>query len=855
MNRKEQLLEELAKIDLMIEMESAKTNYKDYVKYTHRYDKKFKMAKFQEYICDCVDKLLNDELINPDGKPYEGICLSQPPQTGKSLCITETAPSYYLGRFPYNHAIEISYGEDLAVRFGRRNKQKVEEFGKALFGIELSKHSSSALEFELSKTNGGMISRGIGGQITGSPADFILIDDPYKNRQEADSPSFKKFVNDEWLNTIQTRASAKCKYIVVHTRWNEDDLIGTLLAQEPEKWFEISFPAIAEKDELETSGRKLGEALLPEAGKDLAWLINKRKSYEKDPTEGGIRAWNALYQQRPSSLEGNMIKREYWQRFDLTLEMQKQGFFPVKIQSWDLALKDTADPVAGQIWGKLGSNYYLLDHKGGRMDIKKSMQGIIDWDKKHPDATAKLIEDKANGPAAIRMLRNKIHGLIPVNPGTKSKAERVNVILPLFMAGNVFVPKKIEVSPGIFKHCEWAEEIIEQCAAFKPDKKVQRDDEVDACFVAGTPIATLFGDKPIEKIKIGDRVITPFGIRKVVNAWCTGEREVIQYKNLTGTPNHKVFTYENGFIPMDTLTQALNNDIMSLGGVITWRYKRLLHLMGKPTTLWEGQESIISVTKTVVLKNEKVLKDFMWRFGNFITKFQFLQGMKFITKMAILLIMTLTTWSVYLLGNTRNYINSKTRKSKTSISKESDHSQKNGTNQKKAESGTKNIGLIQLGKSNLKNTSANNAGKTLKAKENQDSVLTTAMLNGDTPTNLKLLKKIALYVEKNLNIKNVQGKIRKQTKYKLVAGRVNQNWHGETTSKVYNITVEKDHVYYAHGLLVANCSQGLNWLMWREAKPQVADRIDMLNLYGRNEKESFDFGEVTQDFIDYGVNI
>jgi phage terminase large subunit-like protein len=78
------------------------------------------------------------------------------------------------------------------------------------------------------------------------------------------------------------------------------------------------------------------------------------------------------------------------------------------------------------------------------------------------------------------MLQNKVHGLIPINPGTKSKGERVNIVLPLFAAGNVYIPDKIEVEPGVFETCQWANEIIEQCAAFKPDKKVQRDDEVDA---------------------------------------------------------------------------------------------------------------------------------------------------------------------------------------------------------------------------------------------------------------------------------------------------------------------------------------------------------------------------------------
>jgi predicted phage terminase large subunit-like protein len=478
--RLKQLYQQLAEGDMLALREKAKTRYADYVRYTHKYDKSFKTARFQEYICDCIDKLLNNELLNEDGKPYEGVTVSIPPQHGKSLCITETLPSYFLGRNPYKHVITIAYGEDLAVKFGRRNKQKIEEFGKDLFGIELSKFSSSALEFEIDKTNGGMISRGIGGAITGNPGDLILVDDPYKNRQEADSATYAEFVIDEWLNTIRTRASAKCKFIVVHTRWNEDDLIGYLLDTEPDKWFEIRFPLECEEPE-EITGRKPGDALLPEAGKDNEWLKRFKISFINDPREGGIRAWNALMQQRPTSKEGNMVKREWWKRFTLTLEMQKPGFWPVKVQSWDCSFKDTdgTDPVAGHVWAKSGANYYLIDHKGGRMDIVKTMDNINEWNSKHHDAIAKLIEDKANGPAVIRIMRDKVSGLIPIK-ATKSKAERLNAVLPLWEAGNVYIPDKIEVSPGVFVKCEWAQQIIEQFAAFRPEKKVQRDDEVDA---------------------------------------------------------------------------------------------------------------------------------------------------------------------------------------------------------------------------------------------------------------------------------------------------------------------------------------------------------------------------------------
>lgn len=478
--RLKKLYQQLAEGDRLALREKAKTRYADYVRYTHSYDRSFKMAKFQEYICDCIDKLLNNELLNKRGKPYEGVTVSIPPQHGKSTCLTETLPSYFLGRNPTKHVISVAYGEDLAVKFGRRNKQKIEEFGKDLFGIELSKYSSSALEFEIEKYNGGMISRGIGGAITGNPGDLIIIDDPYKNRQDADSANYQKYVIDEWLNTIHTRASARCKFVIVHTRWNEDDLIGYLLQTEPDKWFEIRFPAIAEEDEPEI-GRKAGEALLPEAGKDIEWLLNKKQSYENDPMEGGLRAWNALYQQRPTSKEGNMVKREWWKRFTLTLEMQKPGYWPVKVQSWDCSFKDTdgTDPVAGHIWAKSGANYFLIDHKGGRMDIVKTMENINEWHKKHPDAIAKLIEDKANGPAVIRIMRDKVGGLIPIK-ATKSKAERLNAVIPLWEAGNVYIPDKIEVAPGVYETCKWAHEVIEQYAAFRPEKKVQRDDEVDA---------------------------------------------------------------------------------------------------------------------------------------------------------------------------------------------------------------------------------------------------------------------------------------------------------------------------------------------------------------------------------------
>ena len=498
--------EELARLIFERDAMLAREKYAKYVEFVHQ--GRWIPAKFLVYICDTVDKLLRDELKNENGEPYIGLIIQLPPQHGKSCTITETLPSYFLGRNPYGKVIEISYNDEFAVKFGRRNKQKIEEFGKLLFGIELSRDSQAAAEFEIEKTRGSMISRGIGASITGNPGDLIIIDDPYKNRQDADSPAYKKFVIEEWLNTIRTRRSAKGKIILIQTRWNEDDLAGYLQDTEPENWFVISFPAIAEKYEAET-GRQPGDALFPEIGKDKKWLEKEMQSYKNDPLQGGERAWNALYQQRPTSLEGNMIKRHYWQRYRLSLQMQKGVGFNEIVQSWDCTFKDTdgTDFVAGHVWGRIGANCYLLDRIAYPMDIIKTMDNIRLMTKKWPKALIKLIEDKANGPAVIQMLRTKIPGIIPVK-ATKSKAERVNAVLPLWEAGNVFIPDEIEVSPGVWQKCLWANEVIEQCAAFRPEKKEQRDDDVDAASQALNRLMYAFVQKEETK-KVVNGFTTP----------------------------------------------------------------------------------------------------------------------------------------------------------------------------------------------------------------------------------------------------------------------------------------------------------------------------------------------------------
>ena len=199
-------LEEMERLEEEIERrELLKNNYLEYITHTHYGAYDFKSYKHVRKAAEVLEKVNQGEI--------KRLLILSPPQNLKSTYATESFPSYYLGHHPDNKVIALSYGGDLSMRFGEANRRKVAEFGKEIFGIEISKEVDKADEFELSNGVGGMISRGIMAGITGSPASLIICDDPVKNRQEADSETYRENMWDEWLNSIKTRLAARAKVI------------------------------------------------------------------------------------------------------------------------------------------------------------------------------------------------------------------------------------------------------------------------------------------------------------------------------------------------------------------------------------------------------------------------------------------------------------------------------------------------------------------------------------------------------------------------------------------------------------------------------------------------------------------
>jgi predicted phage terminase large subunit-like protein len=439
------------------------------------------LGRHLKLICDTVQAHVEGRLLNEDGEEYFALMLNTPPQHGKSQAVSETLPSWYHGKSPRNKIIELSYNDMLAERFGRRNRQKIVQYGKSLFNIELSK--STDHDYEIAEYNGTYMSRGIMSGVTGNPGDLMIIDDPLKNKEEADSTVMREKIWDEWQASLRTRFSANGKLIVIMTRWHEDDLGGRLIKALGSKRMKvINIPCEAEENDI--LGREIGDPLFPEIGKNKKWLQQTKADYENDPREGGIRVWNALYQGKPFSEEGNIFKKKHWKYYDVKdLPNIK---FEMEFQSWDMSFTDTESScrVAGQVWGNLKSNLYLLDLRAKRMDFKDSMKQVEDITERHPKAFMKLVENKANGPAIISMLNMKIGGFVPIDPkgskevqGGGSKVARAQAVAPLQEAGNVYLPCEGYNPDGTPILSKEIKDYMDEMGAFPQS---EYDDQVDA---------------------------------------------------------------------------------------------------------------------------------------------------------------------------------------------------------------------------------------------------------------------------------------------------------------------------------------------------------------------------------------
>lgn len=413
---------------------------------------------------DLIDEALVDLVNRPDGR----LIISMPPQEGKSQRISRRFPLWVLQRDPSTRVAIASYEANVARRWGRAIRDDVAAHGDRL-DLSVRTDLSAQHEWQLLGHDGGVFSVGIGGGLTGRPVDLLVIDDPIKDRVQADSLAYRDKVWDWWTDVASTRLAPGAPVVLVLTRWHEDDLAARLLAHEDgHVWRVLNIPAQAEGGE-DSLKRKAGEFMRSARGRT-------RAQWEAIKVRVGSRTWASLYQGHPSPAEGGILKRAWWQYYDEPLWVVRDDgahivtHFDDLLASWDLAFKDTdgSDYVVGQIWMRRGAQAYLLDQVRGQKDFPETCRAFEALSAKWPQALLKIVEDKANGPAVISSLRRTVPGIVPEEP-QGSKPARAAAVAPLVEAGGVFLPKP-RIAP-------WVGGFIEEAATFPNGVN---DDQVDA---------------------------------------------------------------------------------------------------------------------------------------------------------------------------------------------------------------------------------------------------------------------------------------------------------------------------------------------------------------------------------------
>ena len=420
--------------------------------------------------------LIDAELVKLLDTPDARLIITMPPQEGKSTRVAGDFPTWALTQNPDLRIVTASYAQSLANRNGRAIRRRITEHPD--LGLTIAPDNGAVSDWTLQGHEGGVLSVGIGSGLTGRPADLMVIDDPISNREQADSQTYRDRAWDWWTDVASTRLAPGAPVVVILTRWHHDDLAGRLLAAEDgHLWRVVNIPAQCEDPATDPLGRELEEFMVSARGRTLAqWAAVKVRV--------GSRTWASLYQGRPTPDTGNLFPRDSWARYTQPLWVVRDdgarlvpdaGRDPnvELVQSWDFTFKDTkgSDYVVGQIWLRRDTKAYLLDQVRARAGFSASTQMMLDLTARWPQAIAKLVEDKANGPAILNALRSKVGGLIPVEP-EGSKYARAAAVTPFVEASDVVLP-----DPTMVDGTAWVTDLTEEAANFPG---TAHDDTVDA---------------------------------------------------------------------------------------------------------------------------------------------------------------------------------------------------------------------------------------------------------------------------------------------------------------------------------------------------------------------------------------
>lgn len=493
----------------LLRIKKAAVHYDNFMDYNYP---DFERADFQEELVQTLDLLERDELINKNGVPIRKLLITMPPRHAKSFYGTINFPAYAMMRDPTREIMVAGYNSELAATFGRQTREIVTNPAnlKAFPKFKLSQESR-AVDFWKTIDGGAYYAVGMGGTTTGRGANILIVDDPYKTREEADSTVKRNKIWDFYTASLLTRMQPHRNgrppiLIVTHTRWNPDDIGGRIMESEEFKrgeWFHLNYPAIRrvndgveirrcdlpEDDPRYVPARILVDDKIVRINEDYMNKSTKivslgqeealweerfpLKTLRKIRENIGDREFEALYQQNPYVLGGNIIKENWFKRY--TPENCPTEFHAIVI-GLDTAFKTkswndfSVVTVAGIT--ELGDIYILKVYreKLEYPDLKRKLvsinsvwrgRGLRGW----------YVEDAASGQSLIQDMRQTSSlTMLPWKPGTNDKTNRCTSVTPIIEGGRVFIPSE----------AEWLDDWLTELSQFPSGK---HDDQVDSLVI------------------------------------------------------------------------------------------------------------------------------------------------------------------------------------------------------------------------------------------------------------------------------------------------------------------------------------------------------------------------------------
>ena len=415
-----------------------------------------------EYLCDELQKQAI-RIMNREPKKYD-LIINVMPRSAKSTMGTIAYNPWVWTINPAEKFVTASYGSDLSTDHAVSSRRLIQsDWYQQRWSNKFSLTTDQNVKTNFHNDKRGYrMSTSVEAGVLGRGGNIIVIDDPVDSAKTVSDLILNNCIR--WYDKVMYSRLNDQKVgirIIIMQRLHENDLTGYLIENRPSKYKLICIPGELSEDATYEIRHHYKNGLFFPGRADESVLAGYKESLGND--------YSGQIQQRPTPEEGGLFKRKFWNEYE---DKDLPQYFDEVIQAWDMTFKDldANDFVVGQVWGRIGMKKYLIDMVRQKLDFPGTLAAVKDLYQEYPSTSAIFVEDKANGPAVISVLKNEIPAIIPVNPD-RNKVTRAMPAVRQLQSGNLYIPK----------NKPWYNDFINECSNFP---NARHDDIVDTVSMA-----------------------------------------------------------------------------------------------------------------------------------------------------------------------------------------------------------------------------------------------------------------------------------------------------------------------------------------------------------------------------------